>query len=563
MPLDNSGYIAPEAIDWSGLTNGLSKTIYDIGNNRAIRKQELDDQFTDLDKQFRQAKVPANQTLGNLFLNITDAGVNKAYELNQALKKGQLSETDYRRIMNNMNDSFKGTINSVATLDTRIAEMVKRQAADGDGGAFEVDLNKITGSLMELQGKTGAIDIDGFIKIGKVDPETGEITQMYDPEVINKPENVKADKYRLRDNVAKTVKQWQPLEEWKSTYRNGWISIDSIKNKPEYKEGIETLAKSLANKSNPRNIYSILADNAGVALTTYQTDAEKNEKIKSQTDDLINTKKAAGTWDPKVGLTEAEVKGIENNMVKIHSDDAFVFQPEMTEEQIKRAIDFTKREIELQVETDMKGEAPTVWQPRAASGDGEKEKEPNTDLRDTIKSAFVNPTSPKSPIDRKFMANRLTALSGGKVIVTVPTQKGVIGYMVKRADSTAPPINIQNARDISPYFFGPGEKGIYNYDEQEELARQGGQANTVEPTTKDASIDWKNLDKLVRAKGKKITKAQSGEIGRAIKEEIQNNPNKKKWDIYNEKVNDYFSGKLTSSGNNEDIKFDADGNIIM
>jgi hypothetical protein len=407
---------------------------------------------------------------------------------------------------------------------------------------------------------TGAIDIDGFIKIGKVDPETGEITQMYDPEVINKPENVKADKYRLRDNVAKTVKQWQPLEEWKSTYRNGWISIDSIKNKPEYKEGIETLAKSLANKSNPRNIYSILADNAGVALTTYQTDAEKNEKIKSQTDDLINTKKAAGTWDPKVGLTEAEVKGIENNMVKIHSDDAFVFQPEMTEEQIKRAIDFTKREIELQVETDMKGEAPTVWQPRAASGDGDgnKEKEPNTDLRDTIKSAFVNPNNPNAPIDRKFMANRLTALSGGKVIVTAPTQKGVIGYMVKRADSTAPPINIQNARDISPYFFGPGEKGIYNYDEQEELARQGGQANDVEPTTKDASIDWKNLDKLVRAKGKKITKAQSGEIGRAIKEEIQNNPNKKKWDIYNEKVNDYFSGNLSSeSGEDREASIQA------
>jgi hypothetical protein len=413
MPLDNSGYIAPEAIDWSGLTNGLSKTIYDIGNNRAIRKQELDDQFTDLDKQFRQAKVPANQTLGNLFLNITDAGVNKAYELNQALKKGQLSETDYRRIMNNMNDSFKGTINSVATLDTRIAEMVKRQAADGDGGAFEVDLNKITGSLMELQGKTGAIDIDGFIKIGKVDPETGEITQMYDPEVINKPENVKADKYRLRDNVAKTVKQWQPLEEWKSTYRNGWISIDSIKNKPEYKEGIETLAKSLANKSNPRNIYSILADNAGVALTTYQTDAEKNEKIKSQTDDLINTKKAAGTWDPKVGLTGKEVKDIENNMVKIHSDDAFVFQPEMTEEQIKRAIDFTKREIELQVETDMKGEAPTVWAPQRPSGDGngpEKYDEENDyDIYKKAVDLWNSPNIAKS-------ADSLTSLTRGDYV---------------------------------------------------------------------------------------------------------------------------------------------------
>ena len=544
MPLDNSGYIASEAIDWNGLTNGLSKTIYDIGNNRAIRKQELDDQFTEMDKQFRQAKVPANQTLGNLFLNITDAGVNRAYELNKALKRGEVSETEYRRIMNNMNDSFKGTINSVATLDTKIADMVKRQGPDGDGSNFEVDLAKITGSLMELQGKTGAIDADGFIKIGKVDPETGKIVDMYDPEVLNKPENVRADKYKLRDNVAKTVKQWQPLEQWKSTYRNGWISIDSIKNKPEYKEGVETLAKSLASKSNQRNLYSILSDNAGVPLTTYQTEEEKNKKIQSQIDQLIATKKSAGTWNEKTGLTEKEISDINNNMVKLVRDSNNVFQPEMTEEQYKKAVEFTKREIELQVETDMKGEAPTVWQPRAASGDGDgkKEKEKNTDLRDTIKSAFVNPNNPKAPIDRKFMADRLTAATAGKVIF-IPNPDG-IGYKARRAGTKEKYNPVRTARDASSYFFGPGEEGIYNYDEQEEFARQGGKANPVEPTTKDASIDWKNLDKIIQRKGKKLTKGQSGEIGRAIQESIQNNPDKKKWDIYNEVVDDFFSGKL-------------------
>lgn len=413
MPLDNSGYIASEAIDWNGLTNGLSKTIYDIGNNRAIRKQELDDQFTEMDKQFRQAKVPANQTLGNLFLNITDAGVNRAYELNKALKRGEVSETEYRRIMNNMNDSFKGTINSVATLDTKIADMVKRQGPDGDGSNFEVDLAKITGSLMELQGKTGAIDADGFIKIGKVDPETGEIVDMYDPEVLNKPENVRADKYKLRDNVAKTVKQWQPLEEWTSTYRNGWISIDSIKNKPEYKEGLETLAKSLASKSNQRNLYSILSDNAGVPLTTYQTEEEKNKKIQSQIDQLIATKKSAGTWNEKTGLTEKEISDINNNMVKLVRDSNNVFQPEMTEEQYEKAVEFTKREIELQVETNMKGEAPTVWAPQRPSGDGNGPKydyeENDYDIYKKAKDLWFNPNIAKS-------ADSLTSLTRGEYV---------------------------------------------------------------------------------------------------------------------------------------------------
>jgi hypothetical protein len=547
MPLDNSGYIAPEAIDWSGLTNGLSKTIYDIGNNRAIRKKELDDQFTDLDKQFRQAKVPANQTLGNLFLNITDAGVNKAYELNQALKKGQLSETDYRRIMNNMNDSFKGTINSVATLDTRIKEMVERQGADGDGGAFEVDLNKITGSLMELQGKTGAIDIDGFIKIGKVDPETGEITQMYDPEVINKPENVKADKYRLRDNVAKTVKQWQPLEEWKSTYRNGWVSIDSIKNKPEYKEGIETLAQSLANKSNPRNIYSILADNAGVALTTYQTDAEKNQKIKEQTDKLINTKKSAGTWDPKVGLTEKEVKDIENNMVKIHSDDAFVFQPEMTEEQIKRAIDFTKREIELQVETDMKGEAPTVWQPRAqegaSAGDREYERK-----RAAAVDMYKRLGQTWNQGDRNKAAAELTALSGGQTIFS-PNPKGN-GFIAKDAKTKLDKGTATTISDLSTFFM-PGESStdkLEFFETAAEDVRYGIEGNTTQLNRRDP-INWNYIDKIVNLKGEKITKEQSGMIGRKIKRALEqsSDPQKDRDQIYFDAVDDVLGKKSKSS----------------
>jgi len=413
MPLDNSGYIASEAIDWNGLTNGLSKTIYDIGNNRAIRKQELDDQFTEMDKQFKQAKVPANQTLGNLFLNITEAGVNKAYELNQDLKKGKISDTEYKRILNNMNDSFKGTINSVATLDTKIADAVKRQSAGGDGAAFEIDMAKITGSLMELQGKTGAIDTDGFIKIGKVDPNTGKIVDMYDPEVLNKPENVKADRYKLRETAQGSVKNWKAVEKWEAGVRNGWTSIESIRNQAEYKEGVLTLAKSLVNKSNPRSIHSILSDNAGIALTPYQNEDERKNLVQSQIDNLIETKKAAGTWDEKAGLTEKEISDINNNMYKLVKDDAQVLQPEMTEEQYQRAVEISRKEIEMQIETKMKGETPTTWAPQRPSGDGngpeEDDQEADYDMYKRAVDIWNSPDIAKS-------ADSLTSLTRGDYV---------------------------------------------------------------------------------------------------------------------------------------------------
>jgi hypothetical protein len=374
---------------------------------------------------------------------------------------------------------------------------------------------------------------------------------MYDPEVINKPENVKADKYRLRDNVSKTVKQWQPLEDWTTTYRNGWISIDSIKKQPKYLEGVETLAKSLANKSNPRNIYSILADNAGIALTTYQTDDEKNQKIKEQTDDLINTKKAAGTWDPKVGLTEAEVKGIENNMVKIHSDDAFVFQPEMTEEQIERAINFTKQEIELQIETNMKGEAPTVWQPRAQEGARAEDSDAAKKEQKKRKAAVdmykrLNQTWNQG--DRNKAAAELSALSGGtKLFKPNPRGKGFIEIDPKSLEEVGV---ARSVSDLSVIFM-PGEDSatkLEYFEQAAEDVRIGNEGNTTQLNRRDP-VNWNYIDKIVKKQGKSITKEQSGIIGRKIKSALErsSNPNKDRDKIYFDSVNEVLSGKSSSA----------------
>lgn len=548
MPLDNSGYITSQAIDWNGLTNGLSKTIYDIGENRVIRKKELDDQFSDMDKQFRQAKVPDNQSLGNLFLNITDAGTQKILEWNKALKNGEMSESEYRRLNNNIKDSFTGTISSVADLDKKIADMAKRQGKDGDGGNFELDLAKITGSLMELQGKTGAIDVDGNIKIGKVDPVTGEITSMYDPEVLNKPENVKADKYKLRENVQTSVKNWKPVEKWTKGVRDGSITIDSIKQQPEYTQGLETLARSIANKSNPRTIYSILSDNAGIALTSYQTEEEKNKKIKEQTDELIDIKKASGNWDPKVGLTEAERKGIENNMVKLVPDDAFVFQPEMTEEQYKRALDYTRTEIGMQIETDMKGVAPTVFAPRAPSGKsaGDREYERK---RYAAVDMYKRLVQTWNQGDRNKAAAQLTALSGGETVFS-PNPKGN-GFIAKDAKTKLDKGTPTTISDLSTFFM-PGDSStdkLEFFETAAEDVRYGIEGNTTQLNPRDP-ISWSYISKIVDLKGKKITKEQSGMIGRKIKRALEqsSDPQRDRDQIYFDAVDAVIGNSSKPSG---------------
>jgi hypothetical protein len=227
------------------------------------------------------------------------------------------------------------------------------------------------------------------------------------------PENIKAPKYKLGDNVQNSVKNWKPVEQWTKGIRDGSITIDSVRNQDDYKNGVETLARGLANKANQRNLFSILYDNAGIPLVDYQTEEEKNQKIKEQTDELIATKKAAGTWDPKVGLTEKEVKDINNNMVKVVKTSANVMEPEMTEEQYQRAVDFTKREIEFQIETNMKGDAPTVFAPQRPTGDGNGPKydyeENDYDIYKKAKDIWLNPNIAKS-------ADSLTSLTRGDYV---------------------------------------------------------------------------------------------------------------------------------------------------
>jgi hypothetical protein len=555
MPLEKgvTGYIENSAIDWSGLTNGLSKTVYDIGEKREIRKQELDDQWTDMNTQLESAEIPENQTLGDIFLNTTNAGTSKALEWNKQLKAGKISPEQYTRLMNNLKQNFDGFVSTAATFDKRYKEYMERQQT-GKASALELDFASKFGKMAELNGKSSIIDIDGNIKLANIDPATGKVTDFYDMRTMNKPENIIDNKVILGDEVEAYTKSWESTELWKELGRNGWKSIDTARQTPGYKFARENVVKALVNESNPRKTLSILADNGGIQLTTYTNDAEKSKLIEAAKNDLIDTKRRAGE---STMLSPDELKQIELNMVKLERDPRNVFQPKLTEEQIEKARKIAGDAVDVSIGQKMEGAARSVWQPRAQEGDGKKEKEPNTDLRDTIKSAFVNPNNPKAAIDRNFMADRLTAATAGKVIF-IPNPDG-IGYKARRAGTKEKYNPVRTARDASAYFFGPGEKGIYNFDEQEELAIQGGQANDVDPTTKDASIDWKNLDKLVKSKGKKLTKAQSGEIGRAIQEEIQNNPNKKKWDIYNEKVNDYFSGKLKNTGESDQTEADGYG----
>jgi hypothetical protein len=465
MPLEKgvTGYIENSAIDWSGLTNGLSKTVYDIGENREIRKQELEDQWTDINTQLASAEVPENQTLGDVFLNTTNAGTSKALEWNKQLKAGKISPEQYTKLMNNLKQNFEGFVGTAATFDKRYKEYMERQQT-GKASALELDFASKFGKMAELNGKSSIIDMDGNIKLANIDPATGKVTDFYDMRTMNKPENIIDNKVVLGDEVEAYTKSWETTELWKELGRNGWKSIETARQTPGYELAKVNVVDALVNTSNPRKTLSILADNGGIQLNTYTTPEEKTKLIETAKAKLIDQKKRAG--EP-VMLSPEELKQIDLNMVEMVRDPRNVFQPKLTNEQIEKARKIAGDAVDVSIGQKMQGAARSYYNPNTGGGSGgSRAKEPrnNTDLFETLYSAF----KPKVKGDTTFRtdaATRLTAATLNKFIFS-PAADGGPGYDYYKSGNPKEIKTLRTQRDIAPLLFGDEAGGINIYDTQ-------------------------------------------------------------------------------------------------
>jgi hypothetical protein len=493
MPLDKgvTGYIENSAIDWAGLTNGLSDTIYDVGEKREIRKKELDDQWTDINNQLASAEVPANQTLGDIFLNTTNAGTSKALEWNKQLKAGKISPEQYTRLMNNLKQNFEGFVSTAATFDKRYKEYMDRQET-GKASALELEFASKFGKMAELNGKSSIIDLDGNIKLANIDPATGKVTDLYDMRTMNKPENIIDNKVILGDEVEVYTKSWESTELWKELGRNGWQSIDTAIQTPGYKAARDNVIEALVNPANPRKLLSILADNGGIQLhgNTYTTQEEKAKLVQAAKDKLIEQKKRIG--EPAT-LSADELKQIDLNMVEMVSSPSNRIEPKFTKEQIELAKKIVGEAVDVSIGQKMEGAARSYYNPNTGGGGGrgtKDEKVPNTDLYETLQSAYVNPNDPQAKINTMVMAERLTNATAGKY--TFFAKPGVKGYFVYETsrekdfiddnDKNKKAKHLPTSRDALAYLFGPGVKGANDYDTQRMLSEQGKPANPVYPT---------------------------------------------------------------------------------
>jgi hypothetical protein len=474
-----SGFKAPTTIDWGALSNKMAETSLQIGKDREAAKVELDKIASDNINKMNEIAQGNNQTFGTMILNFQNDGKNMVNELNKQLKAGEMSPSEYRKRLANLNDNTLIMAGAAKTMDARIEEITKRQQ-DGVASTWELELLKEFGSLTEINNAKFHVSDNGSVMYSKIDPTTGDILgELKDVRTMNLPQNIQDNKVVLDESVANLTDKWNPYEIFKDTGGGGAVTISSVSQQPVYKGMKAKVAVALT--STPRSALSVLADNGGMNPVFYYTEDEKNKARQSLKAEMLEENKIAGI---KGGLTKEQLDSIEFNLVKKKREPDGTYNPELTEKQMTAARELAMQAVDIQMERKMSGSSRQPRSSGGGSGSGSgREKEPDRfDTYAEIRQAFD-----MSGRDPKRAAQLLTNSSGGRYYFEWGS-KGLNAYAFKE-DGTPDKTNkiIDGARsgeEIANIMYGLSDasgvnKSIERYNIEKDLYNRARGGNTI------------------------------------------------------------------------------------
>lgn len=371
MAIEYAGFAPTQPINWAELSEDLAGKVYQIGEERQKKREELDKIAADNQKLLNSWQPGKNQTLNQLVLRGADQGRTIIKQWNDQLKAGEISAVDYKNKMNNLTEYWGVLANSAKTYDDRYLEIIKRQQ-DGTASEFEVEMYNMFGNMSNLSDMTTQFDNDGRVYMAKTDKNTGQIIgDIYDVRTMNIPDNIRADKVKVGESVDNLIKGWKPVASPAVLDQYGKVNYESVKNQDGYKVMVERVVNTIAPDANPRAQVSVLVDNGVInAPTYYRTKDEYNQRRNEAIQREIQVKQQAGLKD--VNLTKKELEDIDLELIQVTQDERGLIMPVLTEQQRNAAKDGVRQEVGIRVEERIEKEQPRVY--RNSGDDDDEEK---------------------------------------------------------------------------------------------------------------------------------------------------------------------------------------------
>lgn len=474
MAIEYAGFVPTQPINWAELAGDLAGKVYQIGEERQKKREELDQIAADNQKLLNSWQPGKNQTFNQAVLRGADQGRVLIKQWNDDLKAGLISPTDYKNKMNNMKEYWGILAQTAKTYDDRYLEIVKRQTPDENGkiqaSSFEIDMFDELAQMSNLSQSATQWDYDGRLYMANTDPNNGKIKgNIYDVRTVNLPDNIIANRVNVDDQVNDVVKNWDTKTLFEKAAKGGELTIESAKNQDSYKIMVERLANTIAPDNNPRAQISVLADNGVITPYYYKTDQEYTAIKEQQINDLRQLKIDAGATD--ISLTEKELYDIEISLVRKVQDRNGLFMPSLTDEQKKLARERVKESIDIQLAEQIQKDMPNI-----STGDRTtttKNKVTDASLYTTLASAWNSgdiSVLNDQLRNEKYKIKTITDENGkslGRAVVEV--KGGTEIQLTKPTD---------NLFDLRTYFFGTGPNAEEEAIKQRKAWLAGGKATT-------------------------------------------------------------------------------------
>jgi hypothetical protein len=372
MAVEYAGFVPTQKVNWAELTEDLAGKVYQIGEERQKKRDELDKIAADNQAMLNAWQPGKNQTFNQAVLRGADQARVLIKQWNDQLKAGKISAVDYKNKMNNMKEYWGILAQTAKTYDDRYLEVIKRQTPDENGkiqaSSFEIDMLDDLAQMSDLSKSATQWDNDGRLYMANTDPNNGQIVgDIYDVRTVNLPDNIIANRVYVDESVNGIVKNWEPKVIFKDLGKGGELNIESVKEQDEYKIMVENVVNTIAPDNNPRAQISVLADNGVITPFYYKTDQEYKTKKEQQINRLKQLKIDAGAKDTEV--TKQELDTIELSLVRKVQDRNGLFMPVLTEDQKNAAKKRVRDSAGIQLSEKITGTPQQKWTP-SGGGDG-------------------------------------------------------------------------------------------------------------------------------------------------------------------------------------------------
>ena len=482
MATEYAGYIPADSfVDYEALSGKLAEKIYGIGKSREEQKTALDQAAKDAEKLVNDPSiVGTNETFANVILGGADSARKNIWEWNRQLKNGDITPKQYKENINTLQDNWGMLAESAKTFDDRYKEIMRRQQ-DGEASDLELEFGRRFGQMAEIKNSKIEIGKDGRVYMTKTDPNTGKIVgDFMDVRTMNRPENILVNKVNVDGNVAAVTEGWDPWTIWKDMGRGSEVTIEDIRQNPEFGYMKASVAESIAPDSNPRAQVSVLTDNGVISSPNYYINDSEYAQMKQEAIDRIkSTKRTAG--QPET-LTKEEMDRIDNSMIKLEKDPSSgIMNPVLTEEQKRLAKERVMKSVEIELERKVTGSPKQQWSSTSGGGGGGTDQVDDT-LYEKMANAWKNGD----------MTALNSLLKNKRYKVEQVEDKGMRLVQVNVDDLTGQETIVEvvpPTRDLSrlnPYFFGTGAAATKKAEQQVQEYRRKNNGGTTTTTTNKA-----------------------------------------------------------------------------